>query len=512
MAPIDAFVTLENARCEKGVLSKRLGIAKIAQMSHGGVAKTYPINGLYVHTSSQYNWIIACDRLRPNVYDVNSDALIDVSGDTDLFSGRAADLFWFQIFDGKTYFTNGIDGIYVFNGETFDPGSPAAVTALDLTTDTASFTAAKMIFFLNDRLIAYDIIDDGTLRPYRMRYSQALARGNTPVFTAGGYLDIPTDDTPVTGRRLGRDIYLWYENSIWKIGPSGNTALPFIPDLIRGDLGSKCRQVCIPFRKGLLTVGHKDLNFFDGFEVKPMNLPNLRDILNTFEWESLKYSWGVYDQSNGRFYITFTATGSVYPDRILDYNINDNTAAIHIISAASMAMFDASGIPSWDMADDAYAFDGATMADMNITSQYPLTTKGQLQWFPIFGGQDGWLYQLFSGTDDAGSTIEFKAKSARFNPFSKTGERCALGRVAVLVDTSATASFTINLYKNTSSTAYKTQTITCTGSGDKHWESIHAGGEMGDFHQIEFTNDASANTPVIHATYLEMEAAGMIDP
>jgi len=81
-----------------------------------------------------------------------------------------------------------------------------------------------------------------------------------------------------------------------------------------------------------------------------------------------------------------------------------------------------------------------------------------------------------------------------------------------LVDTSATASFTINLYKNTSSTAYKTQTITCTGSGDKHWESIHAGGEMGDFHQIEFTNDASANTPVIHATYLEMEAAGMIDP
>ena len=76
------------------------------------------------------------------------------------------------------------------------------------------FLAVKMYFFLNDRLIAYDIIDNGTHRPYRLRYSQALARGNTPVFTGGGFLDVPTDDTPVTGRRLGRNIYIWYENSL----------------------------------------------------------------------------------------------------------------------------------------------------------------------------------------------------------------------------------------------------------------------------------------------------------
>lgn len=70
----------------------------------------------------------------------------------------------------------------------------------------------------------------------------------------------------------------------------------------------------------------------------------------------------------------------------------------------------------------------------------------------------------------------------------------------------------MKLYKNTSSTAYKTQTITCSGSNDKHWETLHAGGEIGDFHQIEFSNNDSANTPVIHATWLEFEPAGGIDP
>jgi len=173
-------------------------------------------------------------------------------------------------------------------------------------------------------------------------------------------------------------------------------------------------------------------------------------------------------------------------------------------------MYNGAAMPQWDDADAAYATDGATLAEMPIAGG--LDVISEKAWFPVYGGRDGWLWRMFTGTSDNDVKYDFKAASARLNPFNKIGKRCSLGRVAVLVDTSATASFDVKLYKNTSSTAYKTQTITCTGNSDKHWETLHAGGETGDTHQIEFSNDAKANLPVIHATWLEMEPAGHINP
>jgi hypothetical protein len=407
--------------------------------------------------------------------------MVDASDGSNIFSGSSSDMFCFQQIDGKTYMTNGVDGVYYFNGDTYDPEDATAVTALTLNNGSGTFTGVKMLFHLNDRLLAYDIVDQTVHKPYRLRYSQTLARGNTPVFTDGGYLDVPTDDTPVTGRRIGRYVYIWHEHSLWAIGPTGDTDVPFQPTIIRGDLGSKSRGVCVPFNKGLLTIGNKDLVFFDGYETKLLDLPNLHNILTKFSWAALKYSWGTYDECAQRIYITLAAVGSTYPDRILEYNITESVWAVHTIDAHSLTVFNT-------------------------------LLTGSERSYPVFGGRDGWVARLFTGGDDNGSDIAFTAKSARFNPFAKEGKRCALGRVAILVDVDATASFTVSLFKNTSSTAYKTKTISCSGSGDKMWVTMHAGGEIGDFHQIQFANDDSDNSPVIHATWLEMEPAGKVNP
>jgi len=410
--------------------------------------------------------------------------------------------------------TNFQDGVFVFNGSTYDPDGSVPVTELDLSTSlttNAKMNTVQQLYHLNDRLLAYNIVDDGQSKPFRLRYSQTLARGNTPVFTAGNFLDVPTDDSPVTGRRLGRNIYLWHDKSLWLIRPTGDSDVPFTPDRIRNDLGSTSPKVCIPYDKGFLTVGHKDLIHFDGYETKKMNLPSLNNILKQFEWSALKYSWGTYDEPNQRLYITFAASGSTLPDRILEYDITGRKFALHKIPAHTMAMYNGAKIVTWDDADVAYTgVDGATLDQMPISGATDVL--GGEEWYPVYGGRDGFVYRMFTGKNDAGVKYDFSALSARLNPFTKQGKRCALGRVAVLVDNDATASFTISLFKNTSSTAYKTQDFSCDGTGDKFWVSMHAGGEIGDFHQIKYGNNILNSSPVIHATWLEMEAAGGINP
>ena len=485
-------------------------------MKHDAAVQTTTITGLHYHKSNDIHWLFACDTARCNVYDEGTEAMVDISGGSDIFTGLASDLFWFLTFDGYTYLCNGEDSPYKISGANCDIDGSYTIESFNTDlNDSGSrvMTSYKQLYHLNDRLLAYDIAENTTRKRYRLRYSQPLVRGNTPVFTDDYYLDVPTDDIPVTGRRLGRYIYLWHDESLWMIRPTGDTDLPFKPDLIRGDQGSRSHHVCVPFEKGFLTVGNKDLIHFDGYESRPLNLPNLNNVLALFEWDAIKYSWGVHDKHRKKIYITFAASGSTYPDRILEYSLTEKMFAVHAMNAHTMTMYPQfGGAPGWDDAPAAYGLDPATAtlddmpisgADYTFGLDYPI---------PVYGGRDGKLYRMFLGTDEAGSNYGFTAKTARFNPFTNKEQRVALGRIAFLVDTSATASFTASLYKNTGDTAYKTQVITCTGSGDKHWESMHAGGEIGDFHRIGFSNTTKDNSPAIHAMWLEMEPAGYLDP
>ena len=509
-APADAFVQMENCRVENGILEKRQGISQIAQMLYGSTPSTNPITGLYFHQYPHNDWLIAVDSTRVNVLDLANDAMIDVSGGSDILDASDYDLPWFWQKDNKTYISNGYDPIYYLDLTSFDPDSPNTLTALSMALDSGSMTSVGMMFDISDRMVVLDIIEGGVHRPYRIRYSQTLARGNTPSFTDGNYLDFPTDDQPVTGRKIGRYIYVWFNNSLWAIKPSGDTTIPIKTERLRGDLGSRAKQVCIPFNRGILTIGKKHLVFWDGYETKYLDLPNLKDALDDFSYPMLEYSWGIYDECANKIFITLTTSGSD-ADRVLEYNVVEKTFGVHKVDAKCLALYNGAGVPGWDDADEYYAYDGATLEEMPISGAYGGVISRQKSYL-VYGGQDGYLYRLFTGGTDNGSDIDFKALTARLNPFTEQGRKCSLGRVAVLVDTDATASFTLSLFKNTSTTAYKTQTITCSGNNDKHWESMHAGCESGDFHQLQFSNDDSSNRPRIHAIWLEMEPAGFIDP
>ena len=509
-APADAFVTMENCRVENGILEKRQGTSQLAQMLHGATPTTKPVTGLYFYQYPYNDWLIATNSSRANVLDTANDACIDISGGSDIFDASDYDTMWFWQKDNKVYMSNAYDPIYYVDMANFDPDSVATLTAQDMSLDSGSMDSVAMMFGLSDRMVVINITEDAVHRPYRIRYSQTLARGTAPSFTDGNYLDFPTDDMPVTGKQLGRFIYVWFKNSLWAIKPSGDTTLPFRTERIRGDQGSRSKHVCIPFNKGLLTIGKKHLVFFDGYEVRYLDLPNLKDVLDSFEYYALEYSWGVYDECANKIYITLSSSGGD-PDRLLEYNVIEKTFGLHKVDAKSLAMYNGVGVPAWDDADAYFATDGATLEEMPISGAYGGALSRQKSYL-VYGGNDGYLYRMFTGGTDNNSDIDFKALTARLNPFNEQGRKCSLGRVAVLVDTDATASFTLSLFKNTSSTAYKTQTITCSGNNDKHWESMHAGCESGDFHQLQFSNDDSGNRPRIHAIWLEMEPAGFLDP
>ena len=135
--------------------------------------------------------------------------------------------------------------------------------------------------------------------------------------------------------------------------------------------------------------------------------------------------------------------------------------------------------------------------------------------FTLIGGRNSQVYKwnsgAFDGTDNDSGKIEIDARSSRWNPFTKEGRRVKFGRIKLLLDNDATASFTISFFKNTSSTAYKTQVVSCDGSNDKFWETISVDGEVGDFHRIKISHTEKGNRPRIHAFLLFMKAAGHLD-
>jgi hypothetical protein len=120
----------------------------------------------------------------------------------------------------------------------------------------------------------------------------------------------------------------------------------------------------------------------------------------------------------------------------------------------------------------------------------------------------------YDGVDDATGTIALDVRSSRWNPFIREGKQAYLKNAVFLVDNDSTASFSVAFYRNSRSTADRTNTVSCYDStdtgADKIWVSTSAGGTVGNFHRIKISHDERNNRPRIHAIMLFMRRGGEI--
>ena len=530
LSPPDAFRVLENMIVNKGVLEKRLGFSIFAQIKHGAVAQTATsITGIHTFLHKSMPGLLIMDSKgtagvytgRCNFYNPIDGTMTDISEDlvapADIFTGSPYDFFSFINWQGTGYMVNNVDQIHKWEGR----GN--AVVPFDTKIDADDplanqINTCRFLFIKDDRIILLDTVELGDWSPQRCRYSPVL---QTDFSAAGsGYVDAPTQERICTAGYVGKNIAVYTQGSdsgtLWLIKSTGNADIPLKWDRITTTELIRSPYSGVELKDGLAAIGATNIVFYDGFKIKDLDVPNLRDILDEFNDVFIRSVFGYRQRDARHLLFTFAESNSSAIDRILDYNIDENNWTIHK-SEQSFFINCISGFTGQKVPTGA-EFVAVRDADLALISDITLdarTVLGTPKPYTLIGCRNSrvykWLDGEYDGTDDDNGKIAIRAESIDLNPFVKGGLKVACEKIGFLVDNDSNASFFISVHKSTNPAPYKSKEISCDGSGAKFWAWIYCDGEIGNFHNFNISHTAKGNTPKIHAMMPYFDSAGSLD-
>ncbi len=156
-------------------------------------------------------------------------------------------------------FTNNNDDLQVYNGTT-------TVTLSSLSSSTQRPSKAKLVLELDGYLLAFNIVqaDGATVYNNRIRWCNAF---DLTVWTDADYQDILSAGQILGAVRFNTEIYVFMENSIARITPTGNENAPFSFTYSIVPYGTKWNQSIVDFKNRLLFAGSDySIRAFDGFK------------------------------------------------------------------------------------------------------------------------------------------------------------------------------------------------------------------------------------------------------
>jgi len=435
----------------------------------------------------------------------------------DIFTGSPYDFFSFCNWQGIGYMVNNVDQIHKWEGR----GNAVVPFNTKIDADDAlanQINTCRFIFIKDDRMCLLDTVERGTWRPQRWRYSPVLQTDFSAA--GGGYVDAYTQERICAAGRVGKNIAVYtqggHSGTLWLIKSTGISDVPFkwerqsTTELIRSPYSG------VEIKDGLAAVGTTNIVFYDGFKIKDLGIPNIRDILNEFNDVYIRSVFGYKQRDKRHLLLTFADSSSSNIDRILDYNIDENNWTIHksiqTFFVNCIGGFTGQKVPIGAEFAGVLAADLALIDDITIDAR---TVYGTPKPFTLIGCRNSRVYKWddgeYDGTNDDNGKIAIKASSIELNPFVDKGLKVDCEKIGFLLDNDSSASFLASVYKNTSTTAYRTKTISCDGSDDKFWAWIFCDGEIGNFHRIEITHTEKGNTPKIHAIEPFFDSAGRLD-
>lgn len=535
LSPQDAFPTLENMHVNKGVLEKRLGFSPFATMKHGSTPQTATsITGIKVYLNKGMPSLLIMDSKgsagaftgRCNLYNAVDGTMTDISSDlttpVDIFTGSPSDFIHFLNWQGVGYMVNNVDQIHQWTG----PGNAVVPFNIQIDSDTKTnhIDTCRFLFTIDDRLVLLDTVEKGTHFPQRLRFGGVL---QTDFEVAGGGTDdAETQERISAAGKIGKTVFVFFQGpdsgSLWRIRRTGNTDIPLEWDRITTTEGSRSPYSGIEFNDGLGAIGLSNILFATGSTifrqaVKPIELPHARDILTEFNDAKIRSVFGhnQREQDERHLLYTFADSGGTDMNRLLDYNVNENNWTKHKSEQSffvnTIGAFNGQKVPSFVELDDVVTFDGDIVSNMTVDSRAILGTPSP---FTLIGCRNSQVYKWndgeFDGTDTDSGKIAINLLSKQFNPFIEQGRKAELDRVEIYMDNDSSASFTMSLFKNTSTSAYKTKVISGDLVNDKGFVTIFGDGATGRFHQFGITHTEKGNTPRIHAFILYMQAGERI--
>lgn len=500
----DGFPSLINARVSKGKLTKRPGYSLVATTGNSN-----PIVGIGKSFIYGPNSLLVADTKRLYKFEPVQETLTELtSGDT--FTGSDWNYFQMASWQKKTYLSNWIDPLYVTEDE--------SVSLVD--TGDVTVTRAQHIFVWKNRLHLINVVINGNeWYPQRHMWSDVLG-GSDPTqinFTSSNYIDGEfqgSDDVPMMVRFFRGIPYVFFKQFAVPIQASRVASNPFSWGMPIEQWGSIAQNFGVITKNGIALLNERNIDVFDGYRGQAVDLPRLRDFVDTFDNRKWHTIVGTYAGENDYVYMTYAEDGQEVPNKILEMNILDGTFSIAGIAMNYIYGFDGWYSPEWVAAANVYSDDYPVDGDFDpdAAPALDMSSESQLRTTPTTYGGDstGNIYDLNSGADFNTATYPVTILSAKINPYQKEGRQARIGRIEFYVDVDATASYTLSLYKNQSTTAFKTFTISCAGSGDKVWVSKNIGGEVGDIFQFKLSHTAKDNSPVIHAIRVWLQRGGPI--
>ena len=407
----------------------------------------------------------------------------------ELMTGDDSDFIWFENWRDVAYYTNNTDQIMKYDGN-----YPTRLT-IDLDVlggPDNDVNNCLLIFHIKNRILLLSTTEKGVAHRQRARWSNITTRGATLRFTETDRSDADRDDWIMGADFIGNELIVYFERGAMKLVYTGDLDIPFRWENIPSQEGCYATMSIAPFSDELICAGPTRFVACDGRDVYGID-EKIPDLMLTFNQEALHYCYTLVVEENRGFLTSYASSGEDKPDMALWVNYEEDHFAnwslpIHVMGYSSLestlSLDDMVGI-SLDDLD--YSLD-----DKSLAAGYPTT---------LMGCRDGKVFKLFDGGADDGSAIECSAKMGRWNPYFKEGDKAVFGWVKFLVTTNENANFDVKFYADSENTSYKTVTITCSETGtlrDKVWKIAYAGAE-GDFHMIELGNNASANSPKIHA-------------
>jgi len=486
-APRDAFPTLYDARVDRGVLSKRSGYEEMADTGAG-----YPIMGIYPYVSKGHPVYLVADRKRLYEYRPYAATLTDLAG-SNTFTGSERHFFDFQEWGDTCYVNNGKDTPYTYNQVT---GTLAALNTVSDSDTDIQIDAAQWIFLYKSRLLFAGVTIDGTYYPRRLYYTDV----NTTDVQSTNYVDADAADLFASAQYVnGVPTFFGHEGNIVRVKYTFDSDTPFAMETVEVGPGALGPHRAVQYKRAVIYVGHDGLVVWDGYQSRLIS-SSIRDFVGDMETVAAGYMQATMRRDRAILYLAYPETDSSSNNRILEWNADANTFAVHRISATALLATSGAQVVEDTLLD-------AESGYQNLSDMNPIRHPDDGA-YVLFGGSTGKIYQMNTGTTDDGTDISASIYSAGLNPFIEQGKKAYFGRCDVLVSTSSTRSCTVSFYKDLSSTAYKQTTLQADGEGDKHIVHLFPDGEVGNFHRIGFSGDI----PTIHAIYCDFAPAGKLDP
>ena len=436
----------------------------------------------------------------------NTQAMLDDGN----WTGDNTNFFWIANWTlsgaSRTYISNNNDPMMIYDG------TDVTQLNIDIGTDAAragvnDVDSAMLVFIHKERIVIFSTVENGTSFNQRSRWSGIKQPQSWPT---SNFKDAPTEDFIISGGFLGDDLYIWFEKSVWRFAWTGDSVNPFEWERVSSTDGA-IAQMSLTVRNNIQrAIGPTKILANNGNIIGPID-EKIPDVVLEWNPDSAAFSSSVDVEEERQIYYAYArpeteanADGNKYPDRLLVQNYEDNNWAVfsHLVHAMGSSSLESD--VTWDL-DDAWEDIDFAWATADTVSGFPFT---------VMGDHSGKVFQLNTGGSDDGAAIEFNAKTARFNPYSKEGLKAMFWKVEFLCDVDPDVSFDVEFFINSEITKYKTTTIVCSavkGSDVKAWHTAFSN-TIGEFHSLNLTNNASGNRPIIHAIRLWFKRAGRSGP